>query len=398
MQKQLAENIFYVGVNDRHTSHFENHIELPNGVSYNSYLIIDEQVTLIDPVESEFMAQYLFQIKNILGDRKIDYLVVNHDEPDHSGSVGAVIREWPEVTVIGNAKTFAPLENFYGSITNKKIVADGETLSIGKHTLQFFTLPMCHWPESMATYEQTTKIIFSNDAFGGFGTLNGGIFDDEVNLDFYEDDMRRYYANIVGKVSMMAMKAVQKIGPLDIKMIAPSHGLIWRSNLKWVLDRYVAWSTHEGMGGVVIVYGSMYGNTGRMADIVARGVAAAGVKEIKVYDVAKTDNSFIISDIWKYKGVILGACSHYGSIFPGMTELLHNIAEYKPQNKIFGLFGGASWSGGGLKTLKETAESCRWNVIGENVEVKGAPIRDEDIERLYKLGVEVGRGSLEFEV
>ena len=307
MSIKLAENIYYVGVNDRRTEMFENHMELPNGVSYNSYLIVDEHVALIDPVEPEFMAQYISQIKRILGDKKVDYLIVNHDEPDHSGSVGAVLREWPEVTVVGNAKTFAPLENFYGSIANKKIVAEGETLSLGGHTLQFFMAPMCHWPESMATYEQTSKIIFSNDAFGGFGALNGGIFDDEVNLDYYEADMRRYYANIVGKVAMMALKTIQKVSTLDIKMIAPSHGLIWRSNLQWVIDRYTVWSKHEAKEGVVIVYGSMYGNTGRMADIVARGVAEAGVKEIKVYDVSKTEESFIFADIWQYKGVILGA-------------------------------------------------------------------------------------------
>lgn len=390
MNINLAENIFYVGVNDRRTELFENHIELPNGVSYNSYLIVDEKVTLIDPVESGFMAQYLCQIRNIIGDRKVDYLVVNHDEPDHSGSVGAVIREWPEVTVIGNARTFGPLENYYGPIANKKIVADGETLNTGKHNFQFFTTPMCHWPESMVTYEQTTKIVFSNDAFGGFGALNGCIFDDEANLGFYEDDMRRYYANIVGKVAVSALKAIQKVGPLDIKMIAPAHGLVWRTNLAWVLDRYVAWSKHDSREGVVIVYGSMYGNTGRMADIIARGVAEAGVRDIKVYDVSKTETSFIISDMWKYKGVILGACSHYGSIFPNMTLLLHELAEFKPQNKIYGLFGGATWSGGGLKVLKETAESCKWNIIGENVEVKGAPIKAEDIGKLYNLGKEIG--------
>ena len=167
--------------------------------------------------------------------------------------------------------------------------------------------------------------------------------------------------------------------------------MIWRSNLQWVIDRYTAWSKQEAKEGVVIVYGSMYGNTGRMADIVARGVADAGVKEIKVYDVSKTETSFIFSDIWQYKGMILGACSHYGSIFPNMVGLLHEIGEYKPQNKVVGLFGGASWSGGGLKTLKENAEACKWNIVGEPVEVKGAPIREEDIEKLYNLGLEIGK-------
>lgn len=395
LQFELAENIYYVGVNDRRTELFENHIEIPNGVSYNSYLIVDDKVVLIDPVESGFMSQYLSQIKAVLGERQVDYLVINHDEPDHSGAVAAVVSAYPDVTVIGNDKTFGPLENFYGPIANKKVVVDGEVLPIGKHTLQFFTAPMCHWPESMVTFEQTTGIIFSNDAFGGFGTLNGTIFDDEVNLDFYEDDMRRYYANIVGKVAPMALKAIQKVGPLPIKMIAPSHGLIWRTNLEWVLSRYTQWSKHETQKGVVIAYASMYGNTGRMADIIARGVSAAGVKEIKIFDISKTDVSIIMSEIWKYKGVILGASSHYGSIFPNMTLLLHEIAEFKPKNRFYALFGGASWSGGGLKTLKAQAECCQWNVVTEPTEVLGAPIKEEDIEKLYKLGLDLGQKVME---
>ena len=221
-QIQLTENIYYVGVNDRHTDLFENHMELPNGVSYNSYLIVDEKIALIDPVEANFLEEYLFKVKSVLGDRKVDYLIINHDEPDHSSTVAAVLREYPEVQVVGNAKTFAPLEAFYGPIENKKVVAEGETLCLGAHTLQFFMVPMVHWPESMVTYEQSSKIVFSNDAFGGFGALNGGIFDDQVNLAFYEDDMRRYYANIVGKVAMQAVKAIEKLGGLEISMIAQS--------------------------------------------------------------------------------------------------------------------------------------------------------------------------------
>lgn len=387
---KLTDDIFYVGVNDRRTDLFENHMELPNGVSYNSYLIVDDKVALIDPVEVSFMAEFLFKIKSILGDRKIDYLVINHDEPDHSGAVRAIVQEYPGVEVIGNAKTFAPLEAFYGPLNNKKIVAEGETLCLGKHTLQFFMVPMVHWPESMVTYEQTNKIVFSNDAFGGFGALNGCVFDDEANLDFYEDDMRRYYANIVGKVAAPALKAIQKLGPLDIKMIAPSHGLVWRSNLQWVLEKYVQWSSGESEEGVVIAYGSMYGNTALMADIIARGVAEAGVKNIKIYDISKTEVSYIMSDIWKYKGVALGACAHYGSVFPNMTLLLHELSEFKPMNKVYGIFGGMSWSGGGVKVLNATAEKNQWNCPAESVEVKGAPYRQEDVERLYNLGKAIG--------
>jgi flavorubredoxin/flavin reductase (DIM6/NTAB) family NADH-FMN oxidoreductase RutF len=393
-QIKLTDNIFYVGVNDRRTDLFENHMELPNGVSYNSYLIVDEKVALIDPVEAGFIEEYLFKVKSVLQGRKVDYLIINHDEPDHSSSIAAVLREWPEAQVVGNAKTFAPLEAFYGPIENKKVVAEGETLSLGTHTLQFFMVPMVHWPESMVTYEQANGIVFSNDAFGGFGALNGGIFDDQVNLAFYEDDMRRYYANIVGKMAMQALKAIEKLGGLEIKMIAPSHGLVWRSNPAWVIGKYTQWSKHEGEEGVVIVYGSMHGNTGVMADIVARGAAEAGIKEVKVYDVAKTEISFIMSDIWKYKGVIIGACAHYANMFPNMNLLTHEINEFKPKSKCFGIFGGMSWSGGGVKTLAKYAEEGQWNLVAENVEVKGAPIREEDWDKLYNLGKTVAEAIL----
>ena len=390
MIKELSESIYYVGVNDRRTDYFENHIEIPNGISYNSFLIVDDKTVLIDPVEAGFTDEYLHKIKQILGCRDVDFLIINHAEPDHSSALAAVIREYPEITIVGNVKTFAPLEAFYGEIRNKKIVADGETLNIGRHKLQFFTVPMVHWPESMVTYEQETGILFSNDAFGGFGALCGGIFDDEMNVSFYEDDMRRYYANIVGKVAAPTLKAIQRLGSLKIKMIAPSHGLIWRKDIAHVLDNYTKWSSHQSEEGVVIVYGSMYGNTARMADIIAQGAAAAGIKEIKVYDVARTESSFIMSDIWKYKGVVIGACAHYGNMFPNMTMLVHELNEFKPQNKVFGLFGGMSWNGGGLKALSQFAENGKWDLVAKNVEVKGAPIREDDIEKLFELGRKVG--------
>ncbi len=387
---QLVKDVYYVGVNDRRTDFFENHIQLPNGVSYNSYLIVDDKVALIDPVEVGFIGQFLANVRSILDGRSVDYLIVNHAEPDHSGSIALLQKEYPEMQVVGNAKTFAPLEAFYGVLQNKKVVADSETLSLGKHTLQFFTAPMVHWPESMVTFETTNGILFSNDAFGGFGALNGSIFDDQVDLACYEDDMRRYYANIVGKVAMPASKAINRLSALGIKMIAPSHGLIWRSDLQWVISRYLRWSGHQGEEGVVIAYGSMYGNTAAMAEIIARGVADAGVRNIRVYDVSRTETSFIISDIWKYKGVVLGACAHYGSMFPNMALLVHEIEHFKPQNKVYGLFGGMSWSGGGVSTLSKHATEAQWQLAADPVEVKGAPIREEDIDRLYAMGHAIG--------
>lgn len=388
---KLTDNIFYVGVNDRRTELFENQMPLPNGVSYNAYLIVDEKIALIDTVEASFLDEYLFKIKRVIGDRKVDYLIVNHDEPDHSSSIHAILKEYPGITVVGNARTFAPIENFYGPIENKQIVVEGEELCLGRHHLQFYTIPMVHWPESMVTYETTEKIAFTNDAFGGFGTLDGTYFDDEANLDYYEADMRRYYANIVGKVSVATQGALQKASALDIKMIAPSHGLIWRSNPSWVVERYSRWSSYQAEEGVVIVYGSMYGNTARMADIIARGVADAGIKEVRVYDVAKTHVSYLMSDIWKYKGVVLGSCTHYLSIFPPMELLLHELEQIQPKNKLLGVFGGMSWAGAGAKKIMHANETIKWQQIGEAVEVKGAPIREDDIEKLYALGLAIGK-------
>ncbi len=385
-QIQLSDHIYYVGVNDRHTERFENHIELPEGVSYNSYLIVDEKIALIDPVEIGFMGEWLHNIKSVIGTRKIDYLVINHDEPDHSGSLNALLKEYPDIQVVGNAKTFAPLEAFYGEIPNKNIVTECDALDLGTHRLQFFMVPMVHWPESMVSYESTNHILFSNDAFGGFGTLNGGIFDDQVNIAFYEDEMRRYYANIVAKVAAPTLKAIERLCSIDIKMIAPSHGLIWRSHPEWVVGKYCQWSRQEGEEGLVIVYGTMYGNTGHMAELIARSAADAGIKEIRIYDISKTETSFIMSDIWKYKGLAIGSCSHYGSLYPNLTMLVHTINEFKPQNKSCALFGGMSWSGGGLKTLAKYAEEGHWKLVGDCVEVKGAPIREADEERLYEMG------------
>ncbi|MCR5114931.1 MAG: FprA family A-type flavoprotein [Bacteroidales bacterium] len=387
---ELTKNIFYVGVDDRCTDLFENHLPLPAGVSYNSYLIVDEKVVLIDPVDISFIGEFLDRLTAVLGDRAIDILVVNHAEPDHSGSVAVLTQKYPDMQVVGNAKTFAPLEAFYGPIAHKVVVADGETMPIGAHTLQFFTAPMVHWPESMATYEQSTGILFSNDAFGGFGVLNGGIFDDQHDLAWYEDEMRRYYANIVGKVAAPTLKVIQRLSTLDIKMIAPSHGLVWRQRLDWVLDKYTQWSQHAGEEGVVIAYGSMHGNTARMAGIVAQGVADAGIRAVRVYDVARTDASFILSDIWRYRGVALGSNAHYGSMFPELATLTHELIQFKPQGKQYAIFGGMSWSGGGVSTLRKLADEAHWPLVCDSVEVKGAPGRPDDADRLYQLGLTLG--------
>ncbi|MCK7473961.1 MAG: FprA family A-type flavoprotein [Rhodopseudomonas palustris] len=251
---------------------FENLWPIPNGVSYNSFLIVDEKVALIDTLHSSTADDYLDKIEELIGkDRSIDYLIINHMEPDHSGAIKSIVEKYPTIQIIGNLKTFKILESYYGYQDKWKQVEDGEELSLGYHKLKFIMTSWVHWPETMMTYDLTDKILFSGDAFGSFGTLDGGIFDDEIEFDdYYLEDMRRYYSNIVGQYSNMVQKAFAKLNGVDIKMICSTHGPIWRSDVQKVISLYDKWSKYETENGVVIIYGSMYGNTAKMADYIAR--------------------------------------------------------------------------------------------------------------------------------
>jgi len=386
--ENISEDIFWVGVNDRKTQRFENYLPLDKGVSYNSYLILDEKVALIDTVEMGTSENFLEKIEGVLEGRKIDYLIINHMEPDHAGAIKDVIRLHPDVTLVGNAKTFPMLDAFYDCSKercekNRMVIKEGDTLELGKHTLQFAMVPMVHWPESMVTYETTTGTLFSNDAFGSFGSLDGGIFDDQLNLSFYEDEMRRYYSNIVGKYGAPTQAAIKKLSGLDIKCIAPCHGPVWRTDIPRVLGHYDSWSKMEPEAeGVVIVYGSMYGNTEKMANAIARQLSKEGIIDIKLYDASKTDHSYIISDIWKYQGLILGSCAHNNAVYPKMQPILSKLQNYGLKNRYVGIFGNMMWSGGGVKGIQAFADSLRGvEVVGESVEVKGTP-KSEDYTKL----------------
>ena len=380
----LAEDIYFLGYNDRRTNLFENIWPIPHGISYNSYLIVDEKITLIDTVERSFIDEYLESIEEIIGDRPIDYLVINHMEPDHSGALKAIVNKYPEITLVGNKKTFAFVESFYMEPENVHMVHDNDVLELGKHRLQFQTIPMVHWPETMVTFEETNNILFSGDAFGSYGTLDGGIFDDEINLDFYEIEVMRYFTNIVGKYCPHTQRAIKKLAPLDIKMIAATHGPIWRTDLDWVLTRYNKWSSYDLDKGVVIVYGSMYGNTQKMAEVIARRLAEKGIKNIRVYDASKTHPSYIINDIFKYKGFIVGSPAYNNALFPNVQTLLSTIEHMAPKNHYLGIFGNFAWNGGGVKNLKVFAENIKWEQVYEPIEEKGA-LKKERKEELLKL-------------
>jgi len=372
----LTENIYFLGYNDRRTHLFENIWPIPHGISYNSYLVVDEKIALIDTVERSFIDEYLESIEEIIGDRKVDYLVINHMEPDHSGALKAVIQKYPDIILVGNKKTFAFVESFYKEPENVLLVYDDSVLELGIHRLQFQTIPMVHWPETMVTYEETNKVLFSGDAFGSYGTLDGGIFDDEINLDYYEVEVMRYFTNIVGKYCAHTQRAIKKLAPLDIKMIAATHGPVWRSDLNWVLTRYNKWSSYDLDLGVVIVYGSMYGNTQKMAEVVARRLAERGIKNIRVYDASKTHASYIINDIFKYKGFIVGSPAYNNSMFPNVEILISTIEHMAPKDHYLGVFGNFLWNGGGVKNLMAFAERIKWELVYNPVEEKGALKKD----------------------
>lgn len=388
---KLADNIYYLGVNDRRTHLFENAWPLPNGVSYNSYLIVDEKVALIDTVEYGHMEDFLEKLDNILGQKAIDYLVINHMEPDHSGAIRQIVQLYPDIQIVGNKKTFPMLEGFFGIDQNQYEVAEGDCIDLGTHKLNFHMIPMVHWPETMVTYESVTKTLFSADAFGSFGTLDGGVFDDEINLSYFEDELRRYYSNIVGKYGNQVQKALEKLSGLEIKQIASTHGPIWRSHISYILEKYQKWSSYNAEEeGVVIVFGSMYGNTERMADRLARSLCENGIKNIRVYDASKTHASYIISDIWKYSGLVIGSAAYNGGVFPAVGSLLEKLKHNNIKNRAFGIFGNSSWGGGGLRTLEKWAEEVKLMPLGPKVEARCAPNAD-DMAMCDQIAIEVAK-------
>ncbi|WP_016777059.1 FprA family A-type flavoprotein [Anaerophaga thermohalophila] len=368
----LSDDIYYVGVNDRRTELFENIWPLPRGVAYNSYLINDEKVALIDTIEIGQVEKFLKKIHAIIGDKTIDYLIINHMEPDHAGAVSIIRELYPQIRIVGNKKTLPMVEGFFGINDNIIEVKEGDELDLGKHRLQFYMAPMVHWPETMVTYEASRKILFSADAFGSFGTLDGGIFDDEMDFSYFADEMRRYYSNIVGKYGSPVQKALEKLKGLSVSTIASAHGPVIRSHINEVIDLYDRWSRFDTDEGVVIAFASMYGNTEEMVEVTARALAEEGIKEIRIYDVSKTHSSFIISDIFKYKGVVLASPTYNSKLHPNMEALVNKLLHMGVKNHYLGILGSFTWAGTATKQLKEFGESLNWEIVGQPVEEKHA--------------------------
>jgi flavorubredoxin len=380
----IARDVYWVGVNDRRTALFESIWPIPRGISYNSYLIVDDKVALIDTVKDLSVQGYLKKLKRVLGSRGIDYLVINHLEPDHSGALPILREMFPKMQVVGNKKTAEFVNDLY-QIGDIRVVQDGGEISLGRRTLKFVLTPMVHWPETMMTFEPSDGILFAGDAFGGFGALDGGIFDDEVDIPYYEDEILRYFSNIIGKYSPMVQKAIQKVGGLDIRIIASTHGPIWRSQPRHIVGYYDRWSRQEAEAGVVVAFGSMYGATEKMADAVLRGVTDGGVKAIRAHNVSTSHVSYIIRDAWRYKGLILGSPTYDAGVFPLMDSLLRLLSEKRIGNRVVGLFGSYGWSGGAMNGLKGFVEETKLELVEPVVDVKFAATA-EQIEQCHALG------------
>ena len=384
--QEIAKDIFYVGVNDRQKHKFENMLPLPLGVSYNAYMIIDEKTALIDTVDIAMGDLFIDKIQSQLKGRKLDYLIINHMEPDHSGSIKLIRKYYPEMIIVGNSKTLSMVEGFYGVDNNMLEIKDEEVLSLGKHRLQFHLTPMVHWPETMMTFDLGEKVLFSGDAFGCFGTLDGAVVDSDMNIDRYWDEMTRYYANIVGKYGAAVQKALKKLTPLDFEMICSTHGPIWKEYVSEVIDKYDQYSRYDTEEGVVIVYGSMYGFTELMAETVAQGLAQNGIKTIIVHNVSKSDPSVILQDIFKYRGLIVGSPTYSNELYPEVESLLRKIEIRGVKHRIFGCFGSFTWASAAVKRLNSFVETMKWTKAEISVDEKQG-LKENN----YKACLELGR-------
>ena len=369
--KQIADKIFYVGVNDRNKERFESLWPLPHGVSYNSFILCGDKVALVDTVDSRFFPRYIAELKEVLGDKKVDYLIVNHMEPDHSGSISLVRSFFPDVCLVGNAKTLQMIEGYYGEAGNTLCVAEGTDLDLGGGLhLKFMLTPMIHWPETMMTLETTTHTLFSGDAFGCFGALDGGVLDTEIGTAKFRYEMIRYYSNIVGKYGLQVQMAFKKLAGVEIRRICSTHGPVWTEKMPEVLDMYNRLSLYQGGKGVCLVYGSMYGNTGRMAEAVAEGLVQGGLKDFAMHKLSRTDSSYLIADAFKYRGLVLGAPTYNNCLFPLMADFIRDLEARSLKNRLVSVFGSFTWAGQAVKKLREFATHPGMEQVGEPVEMK----------------------------
>ncbi|MBR1792725.1 MAG: FprA family A-type flavoprotein [Bacteroidales bacterium] len=387
--RKITQDLYYVGASDRRLALFENVYPIPRGVSYNSYVLLDEKNVILDTADAAIGQQFFENVEAALNGRTLDYLVVNHMEPDHCALIEDLLLRHPTVTIVTNAKAATMIRQFFtfDLDSHLHIVKEGDNLTTGRHTLTFVNAPMVHWPEVMVTYDTTDKILFSADAFGTFGALNGNIFADEVHFDRdWLDDARRYLVNIVGKYGPQIQSILKKAAGLDIQMICPLHGPIWRQDLGYLIDKYDLWSRYQPEEqGVLIVYGSIYGHTAAVAEKMASLLAEHGVKNIAMYDVSHTDVSYLVSEAFRFSHIVLASSTYNNGIFTPMENLLMDLKAHNLQNRTVAIIENGSWapvSGKLMRTLVEEMKGMTF--AGDTLTIKSA-MKEEQLPALQQL-------------
>lgn len=384
--KKITEDMYWIGASDRRLELFENVYPIPKGVSYNSYVILDEKTVLLDTVDHSVCSQFLENLEHVLDGRTLDYIIVNHMEPDHCASLAEVVIRYPEVKFVGNAKTFTMMKQFFDfDVDNRAVVIkEGDTISTGKHTLAFAMIPMVHWPEAMVTYDAYDKVFYSADAFGTFGALNGNIFADELNFEAeWLEEARRYLTNIVGKYGAQVQSALKKAAALDIEMICPLHGPVWRENLGWFIDKYQKWSTYTPEDhAVLIVYASIYGNTESAVNVLAGKISDAGEKNIAMYDVSKTDPSYILAEAFRCDRIVFACPTYNAGLFPKMETLLSELKAHNFQNRKVAVIENGTWAISAGKQMKEILSSMKNMEIYDNTLTVKSSLKRDQMEEL----------------
>lgn len=375
--RKVTDDLIYVGGSDRRLSRFENLFPIPKGVSYNSYVLLDEKTVLFDTADESISRQYIENVVHALNGRPLDYMVVQHMEPDHCAMIDDMLRRYPEAKMVCSAKAVGMFAQFYGTDVAARalVVKEGDKLSTGEHTLHFVMAPMVHWPEVMVTYDEKDKILFSADAFGTFGALAGNIFNDEITFDtVWMNDARRYYTNIVGKYGVQVQALLKKAASLDIEMICPLHGPIWRKDLGLLLEKYQKWSTYEPEDKtVMIAYATMYGNTENAANVLAGMLADKGVKNISMYDVSETDVSELVAESFRCSHLVLAAPTYNSGIQPKMEAYLSDIKALNLQNRTVAVIDNGTWAATAGKQMIGTLEGMKNMTILENtISIKSA--------------------------
>jgi len=386
--REITEDLYWVGGNDRRLALFENVHPIPSGVSYNSYLLLDEKTVLFDTVDWSICRQFLENIKGILGDKTLDYMVINHMEPDHAACIEEIVIRYPDVKIICTEKASLFMRQFGFDIDGKVTeVKEGDTMSFGKHNVVFVAAPMVHWPEAMVTYDTTNGVLFSADAFGSFGALDGKLFNDEVNFDRdWIDDARRYYTNIVGKYGPHVQALLKKAATIDIKIICPLHGPVWRNDFAYFLDKYDKWSSYEPEEkGVVIVYGSMYGNTEAAANDLATRLVKKGMTNVVMYDVSKTHVSYLISDSFKYSHIVLASVTYNLNIYPPMHDYILDMKALNLQKRTFALIENGSWAPQSGKLMRELLGEMKDMTILDCDMSINSSMKESDEDSIYSI-------------